>query len=382
MVVAVPTSILVALLLGFGTTVTPAVPHCSSDTPALASALADVDTLLAVHRATEEIPGLAAGVVCQDELVWAVGYGVMAVDDPRPVTPETRFRIASITKLFTATAVAKLQDDGALDLRDPVQEHLPWFSMGRPAGTGTSPVTIWHVLTHTGGLPRDSRLTDFGRLFQPHRESAIEALPSQNLASSPGAQYAYSNLGYAILGEIIQSVSGITYAEYIKKEILNPLEMWTTVVHPTRATSTAWGHGPRRSGHPREKAGFWDLKFATPAGGMAASVNDLSRFVVLQLAPYGGRPSTILTPESLMEMHRLQFVVDPARGGSGLGWGVETSNHQHLVYHGGELPDQSAYVLIDLKQEIGVIILTNAEGVDVGKLADEGLRLVRQAIRD
>lgn len=304
----------------------------------------------------------------------------MALDDPRPVTPDTRFRIASITKLFTATAIMKLGESGALALDDPVRAHLPWFEIGRGPGTGEAPVTLRHLLTHTSGLPRDSRLTDFGRLSQPGREQAIAALPSQRLQAPPGETLAYSNLGYGLLGEVIAEASGMGYAGYLEREILRPLGMTGTLVHPRPEDDVAWGHGPRRPDGSRPKAGFWELRFATAAGGMASSVRELSEFTILQLAPYLGAEPRILSPSALVEMHEVHHMLDPDRGGSGLAWGVEISDGQHLVYHGGELPEQTSFLLIDLRTRVGVMVLTNAQDADANGMAQEMLRIVRGGV--
>ena len=157
-VVALQNLVMATQVLGCAETRPLAESRCTPNP--LETALEQVEVLLEEHRQVEEIPGLAAGVVCGSELVWARGYGVMAVDDPRPVTPTTSFRIASITKVFTAMAVLTLQEAGALNTGDSVREHLPWFRIGRPTETGTAPVTIRHLLTRTAGMPRDSRLTD------------------------------------------------------------------------------------------------------------------------------------------------------------------------------------------------------------------------------
>ena len=229
------------------------------------------------------------------------------------------------------------------------------------------------MLTHTSGLPRDSKLTNFRELFQPTREDALNALPSQKMKSIPGQKYTYSNLGFALLGELISTLSGQSYESYIKNEILRPLGMKNSLVHPNFKSYTAWGHGPIKKEGKRDKAGFWNLRFATPAGGMATSVEELSYFVADQLIPYSSHSeaNTILTENTIKDMHRVQYELNPDRGGSGLAWGVETSENRHLVYHGGELPEQTSYVLIDIKNQIGIIVLTNAQSVNVGKLSED-----------
>jgi CubicO group peptidase (beta-lactamase class C family) len=355
----------------------------SAPAPELARAVEQIDRLLAGTVREQAIPGVAAGVVCGRDLAWAQGYGVMALDDPRPVTPRTRFRIASLTKLFTATAVMLLKDRGILGLSDPAARYVPWIeTIARPEESGNRPITITHLLAHTSGLPRDSRLTDFRLLFQPAREEAIAAISSQELQARPGEANAYSNLGYAVLGEIIAEAAGTSYAQFLQQELFVPLGMAETLVHPTSEDDVAWGHGPRRPDGSRAKAGFWQLRFATPAGGMASSVEELSNFMILHLAPYSGAQPRLLSSSTLREMHDVHDMVDPERGGVGLGWAVEISNGQHLVYHGGELPEQTSFMLLDLRAGIGVVVLTNAQDADANGMAQEILRVVRGAVFD
>lgn len=241
---------------------------CSSKTQAVYEAIPKVDSLLSEHLKTENIPGMAAGVVCSDTLLWANGYGVWAVDNKRKVTPSTLFRVASITKLFTATAVITLHEKDLLGLDDPVTDHLSSFKIQRPAGTGKQPVTIRHLLTHTSGVPRDSRLTDFSRLYQPGREKALRALPDQELQAPPGKTFAYSNLGYGILGELISEVSDMSYQEYLNREVLAPLEIprtpdperlnrlgsWSDRDQPEKGESRILGTWIR---HPGRRYGFF-----------------------------------------------------------------------------------------------------------------------------
>jgi hypothetical protein len=115
---------------------------------------------------------------------------------------------------------------------------------------------------------------------------------------------------------------------------------------------------------------------------MASSVEELSNFMILHLAPYSGAQPRLLSSSTLREMHDVHDMVDPERGGVGLGWAVEISNGQHLVYHGGELPEQTSFMLLDLRAGIGVVVLTNAQDADANGMAQEILRVVRGAVFD
>lgn len=351
---------------------------CTPGTPRQAAALAKIDSSLTQWAREEGIPGIAAGIVCGDALAWSAGYGVAGLGDSVAVTPATRFRIASVTRLLTATAILQLRDAGALDLDDPVRLYLPWFRVGRGADVGDTPVTIRHLLTHTSGLPRDSRLADLSRRFQPGRSEAIAALPEEVLEATPGTRYLFSNLGYSILGEIIAAVTGSSFATVIRDSLLVPLGMMHTLVQPTPADTFL---PPRARGDsPSAPAiGFRDMGFAVPAGGLVSSVEDLSRFLVMQLAPYHGEDPVLLADSSVFAMHRVQFARDSAGGGAGFGWRVDTSSDGHVVREGGEAPEQNAYLALDLPRGIGLILLTNVQGAEIAEWASEMLDILRSA---
>lgn len=352
---------------------------CTPGTPRHAAALAMIDSSLSQWARQEEIPEAAVGIVCGGALTWSAGYGVQGIDDSTPVTPATRFRIASITKLLTATAILQLRDAGTLALDDPVRRHLPWFRMRRPAEVGDAPVTIRHLLTHTGGLPRDSRLTDPSRRFQPGRSKAISAFPGEALEATPGTRYLFSNLGYSVLGEVIAAVAGRPFATVIRDSLLIPLGMTRTLVQPIPADTFLPPHARGDSPESVAAIGFRDMGFAVPAGGLVSSVEDLGRFVVMQLAPYRGEDPLLLADSSIFAMHRTQFVRDSARGDVGFGWSVDTSSHVHVVHDGGETPEQNAYLAVDLPRGIGVILLTNVQGIQLEGRVSEILKALRRA---
>src|SRR5215468_7395083 len=143
-------------------------------------------------------PGLAIGLVYDQELVWARGFGYANVEAHVATTPQTIYRIASITKLFTSTAVMQLRDAGVLQLDDPLTKHLPWFSIQQPA-TDAPPITIRHLLTHTSGLPREAAFpywTDADAF--PTVEQIRATVPHQETVLLPETRWAYSNLALAL----------------------------------------------------------------------------------------------------------------------------------------------------------------------------------------
>lgn len=165
-------------------------------------------------------PGLSIALVSDQKLLWAKGFGYANVEKKKHATPKTRYRIASITKLFTATAVMQLRDEGKLSLDDNVVDHLPWF---KPKKTFDErpPVRIWHLLTHTSGLPRESSSPYWTDMQFPTREEMIKTLSTQEAVAPTETLWKYSNLALSVAGEVVQVASGMPILNTLRKRYFN-----------------------------------------------------------------------------------------------------------------------------------------------------------------
>src|SRR6516164_5537655 len=187
---------------------------------------AHVDALVAGYHRRGGQPGLAYGIVAGDELVHAAGLGVRYLGGPAP-DADTVFRIASMTKSFTASAIMALRDDGALKLDDLAEDYVPELRGWPPVSPDSARISIRHLLTMTAGFPTDDPWGD-----------RQQGLPLEDFASflsggvrfnwAPGTRFEYSNLGYAILGRVITAVTGAAYPDYIRHRLLHPLGMTRT----------------------------------------------------------------------------------------------------------------------------------------------------------
>lgn len=307
-------------------------------------------------------PGLSVGVIYDQELIWSRGFGHANVEAKTPTNASTLYRIASITKLFTSTALMQLRDEGLLQLDDPVQKHLPWFTIQNPH-KDTSVVTVRHLLTHAAGLPREAAFPYWSTNEFPDIAALQAALPSQELALPTESDWKYSNLGLTLAGEIVASVSKMPYARYIQEQILNPLGMVNTFVdtvpadHPLLAT----GYGRRLPDGTRALGPYTDCAAISPAANMASNVEDLAKFAMLQ---FRGGPRTaaqILAGSSVREMHRVQWLNEDWSAGRGIGFYVWRFNNQTLVGHGGALQGYRTDLQVAPAEKVGVIVLTNAD---------------------
>ena len=161
-----------------------------------------LDLWIQEQRVYQQIPGLALGVIYDEEMIWSKGYGVEDLESQDPVTPATLFRLGSVTKLFTATAILQLRDQGKLGLDDPVARHLPWFELQNTFEDAPE-ITLRHLLTHTAGLPREAAFPYWTTHEFPTSEEINAALRTQSAIYPPDKTYKYSNLGMALLGEVV-----------------------------------------------------------------------------------------------------------------------------------------------------------------------------------
>lgn len=273
--------------------------------------LPQLDALYHDHAGTNHLPGFVYGVVVDGQLVHVHTGGLAEVETGRPVTPATRFRIASMSKSFTAAAILKLRDAGKLSLEDPVAKHLPEFRKVVPPTADSPVVTIRHLLRMSGGLPQDD---PWGDRKLAETDAQLDALVGQGLTfSNPtGIRWEYSNLGYALLGRIVTRVSHQPYQKFITREILRPLGMTNTVyeIDAVPANDLAhgyrWEHG-RWQPEPMLHDGAWGAM-----GGLVTTVADFSRYVAFHLdawPPRDGADTGPLRRATRREMHRPWEVV-------------------------------------------------------------------------
>ena len=193
----------------------------------LATALAELDARFVGLQSSAGIPGMAWGVVRDGRLVHSGGAGTVSQQDPTTPTADHVFRIASMTKSFTAATVLALRDEGRLRLDDPVADHVPALSAWPPYAADAAPVTIRELLAMSGGLATDD---PWGDRQQGLPLDAFERLLADgpSFALPPGVVFEYSNLGYGILGRVITSAAGREYREVVRERLLVPLGMTST----------------------------------------------------------------------------------------------------------------------------------------------------------
>jgi CubicO group peptidase (beta-lactamase class C family) len=353
----------------------------------VAGGAAEFEAKLAAFVKDKRLYGAAAGVVHGDELAWSGGAGFADVATGRPAAADTLFRIASITKTFTGTAIMQLRDGGKLDLDDPAVQWLPELTAsGTPQAIGR--ITIRQLLSHESGLMSEPPDTDW-TLLSP----AYQAVAAENLARAaeiiavigPNMQTKYCNLGYQLLGEIVHRASGTPYPAYVRREILDPLGLSGTAFEPVDdalAARCATGYSARAFSDELEIAPHVD---AWAEGGLWSSVEDLGRWLSFQLRAHDDQPedSPVLAAESRRAMHRPRYLTDETWTQAwGISWYAARKEGVTWVQHSGGLHGFTSNACFDREHKVGAVVLLNGEAEAPAlamELAAIGRRLAQAA---
>ena len=312
--------------------------------------------------------GMAIAVV-RNGAVDFLCHGVADVHTRRPVTEDTVFRIGSLTKTITTVAVMQLCERGVIDLDAPANDYLRAFQLV-PSNASFGPATVRHLLTHTAGVGYWRRLSD---VFHPGVGSGVAARSGVPLAEyygggllvdvEPGTRWAYSNHGFAALGQIVEDVSGEPLDRYFADHVFAPLGMEHTdlVLSDRLRADLATGYVVRSRG-PKRVA---PKAVSTPGGGgLYSTAADMARYLTALLRDGANDTGRVLAAESVASMFRPHFRPDPWVAGMGLGFELREERGQTLVGKGGTLAGYLSAIEMAPDAGIGVVILTNTGGLD------------------
>ncbi len=340
----------------------------------MSDALRLLDAWLTTAVAQREQPGLSIGVVLGDRLLWAKGYGYADSEKRVPADPRTLYRIASITKTFTAVAILQLRDAGKLQLDDPLRRHLSWARI-RAHDPAASDITIRELLTHSSGLQREVPGTVW---TSPTFPSAAALRVEVEETYSPGVTWKYSNLGFALLGEVVGAVSGEPWDRYVQRHILDPLGMKSTRTMP-RADEPGLAVGyarPVPGERPVNAPTFGSAEAVGAAANMASSVEDLAKYLVFHVSSGSSAVGSVLKSTTLRDMHRPQWLLDDWQNAWGFGLRVRRVDGRVQAGHPGNVPGFRTQIEFVPTLRLGVVVLTNADDGNPAGYVDYALRLL------
>jgi CubicO group peptidase (beta-lactamase class C family) len=359
----------------------------------------DGDDPLVAHLVREVVAlhpsvGLAVAVIRDGRVASFASHGLRGMADRAPVTPDTGFRIGSITKLFTAIAILQVWEEGRLDLDAPAPESLRAFRIV-PAASGIGLPTIRHLLTHTSGIPEVRHLADllhpdWGPWASRPAEWSVRAgerLPSLaevyrdglRVVVEPGSAFAYSNHGFATLGQIVEDVSGMPLARYLRERVFEPLGMDRTELERTHRVTEglATGYVLGATGPRPVPDRDW---VCLGAGGAYSTARDLARFATALLGGGSNAQGSILRPATLAMMLQPDYQPDARLPGMGLAFFRHDLGGQRAVGHDGILPGFQSALLVAPDAGTAVVGLTNGSHAAMTWLPRELDRLLRRIV--
>lgn len=339
---------------------------------------ANLDRIIEETRRAFHVPGIAAAIVTKDKVIYAKGFGVKQLGTSEAITTDTRFAIGSTTKAFTTAAMGILVDEGKMNWDDPVRQHIPYFRLSDPLADAN--VTMRDIVCHRTGLSRHDLLW-FGSPWS--REEIIRKVGLVPLTKPFRSTYQYQNIMFLTAGVAVGRIAGTSWEEFVESRIFRPLGMTNSDFSTTAASQSSDHATPheKRKGEVT-KVPWRNIDNVGPAGSINSSVNDLARWVRMQLSEGSYEGKVILKPATLRETHTPQMVVrmdDPNQRALsigtnmtsyGLGWVIQDYRGHHMVSHGGAIDGFRTQITLLPNEGYGIILLANLGGNNM----PEGLR--------
>lgn len=345
--------------MGYGTLVQMIYEH-----PALERALQFIESWLQRRLSEESIPGLSVAIYHTNKPLWVKAFGLANIALQEKLTPDHLFQTASQTKMLTSVACLQLVESGKLNLSDRIVDYLPWLD--QHPDQRVHKIKVRHLLSHSSGLPRDGLHSDFWLFKQeyPTSEELHATILKMSLAFMPGSTLKYSNIGYALLGEIVATVSGTSYAAYIKKHILKPLGLSRVATDYTPGlTPLATGYGLLKMGKRQPLTPRTAAKSLAPATGLYATPSEMCRF---GHALCDNQRDILLSADSKQLMQQIHSEITEgydAGTAFGLGHEFQEVGGRQIIGHGGHAGGHVTGTYFDSDRKLVVSAAATAKDV-------------------
>lgn len=296
----------------------------------------------------ERVPGVSAAVARRGELLWEEAVGLADVDEGTEVTPDTQYRVGSITKTFTAVAILQLRDAAALALEDRLGDHIEEVAHPGP--------TIRRLLSHSSGLQREPVGEAWETMEWPTVEELLVRLEEAEQLLEPGRFWHYSNLGFALLGEVVARRAGRPYREVVQERILDPIGLRRTTWDPVEPRARGYLVEPYSDGVRPERDDV-DIRAEDAAGQLWSTTGDLCRWAAFLSDP----DPAVLAPETAEEMHSVQVMTDEGwKSAWGLGLELARAGDRILAGHSGGMPGHITAFTYSRRDGVAAAVLANA----------------------
>lgn len=320
-------------------------------------------------------PGLALAITSRERLLHVATFGFANLQAQRPLTADTLFEIGSISKSFTAISLLQLREEGRFDPQAPITRYLPWFSVK----STFAPITGHHLLSHTSGLPRD-------RDDVPSSVYQAYGVRDREVGYAPGTHYAYSNVGFQVLGYALETIAKQPYADVIEARILKPLGMNATAARFTHATRPRLAVGyerlyddrPSHIAHPLVPA-TW-LEYAAGDGSIVSTPADMAAYARMLLNRGAGPDGKRVLSEEGFKLLTQRATPSGEHSWYGYGMGTSERKGRAIISHSGGMVGYSSMLALDPEAGIGAIVLVNGPG-NPGTIAHFAVEAARAAVK-
>ena len=320
-------------------------------------------------------PGAAVAVVSGDRLVFAKGFGVANIETGTPATPDTLFRIGSVTKMFTAAVLITLAEERQIELHAPIGRYVKGLN------SKLSQITAHQLMSHTAGMTDESP-SDYGLHDDPALAAFVRSLKDDQFFTEPGEIFSYSNPGFDVAGFLIEEVGGKPYADQMVERFFRPLGMNRTTFRPTMAMTypLSQGHDASEKAKPTVIRPFGDNVAGWPDGFMFSSVNDLARFAIAFMD--GGKidGKQVLTTSVITKLSTPYADIHSRFGfeNGRYGYGLFVHDHRgvRVIWHAGLIPGFGALLQMAPTERFAVIVLANKSGSLLNRTAEKAMELM------
>lgn len=346
----------------------------------MTSVLDQVDDNIVAAMNEHALVGLGVAVIHGGEPVYAKGFGLAHVKQQRPVTPDTMFRIGSITKTLTAIGLMQLWEQGAFQLDDPVNDYLKFYKVEHRF-VSAPPVTFRHLLTHTSGI---GELRSFRDMFRP--VLGLVAKPDKPVPPLwqyyaggiraelyPYMKFAYSNHAFATVGQLIEDISGEAFEDYMLKHVCQPLGMMHTSYDAGKGDSELLAQGYAVAKSKVVSIPYMEV-IPKGAGAVVSTVYDMAAYVAAVLAGGSNQHGRVLKPETLAMMMERHYAVDERLPALGLSFWVDSLYGYRIVEHSGGLPGFVSAMYLAPDDDVGVVVFGNTNSLAPVMIAKDVLR--------
>jgi serine beta-lactamase-like protein LACTB, mitochondrial len=332
-----------------------------------------IENTVSKFMAATSSPGIAVAIVMNGEEVWSEGFGMADLENSVPVTPQTLFRLASVSKPITATAAMELWERHQLDLDAPVQKYCPAFP------TKEFPISTRQLLGHVGGIRHyrsdadDDPEIGNTKHFDNPIAGGLQFFANDPLVTKPGTEFHYSTQGFTLIGCAIEGASSEKYVDFVRENVFRPAGMTVTqwddrvalIPHRTRFYSKA------KNGAV-ENANFLDASYKIPGGGWLSSADDMAKFEIAILSDRLMKRAT----RDVMWTSRPQSRPGAEHLGYALGWGSSEIDGMTDYAHDGGQQGTSTSIIVVPDRNTGVVVLINMDGQDASALAKDVMKLL------